>query len=130
MRTISQLKHLVEAHGVEWTEFRDELDEHSREAFISLLERAKLHAEAGSKIQSPDLFESVVMSTLVEHQRELQQLEGRLLAPQIETCPRCGKTSMLEEFFKGDTIQDGVTVLCHDCREALFYIPSNTVEQI
>jgi len=128
MKTISKLEHLVEAYGFEWSEFRDALDEMDKEAFISLLNHAKLHAEAGSKIENPDLFESVVMSILVEHQKELQQLEGRLLQLQTKTCPRCGKTSMLEEFFKGDTIQDGVTILCQDCREALFYIPSNKIE--
>lgn len=96
-----------------------------KEAFISLLHHAKIHAEAGSKIENPDLFESVVMSILVEHQKELQQLQGRLLQPQTKTCPRCGKTSAIEDYFKGNTIGDGVTILCQDCREVLFYVPSN-----
>ena len=130
MKTISKLEQLVEAYGFEWDEFRDSLEEMDKEAFISLLHHAKVHAEAGSKIQSPDLFESVVMSILVEHQKELQQLEERLLQPQTKTCPRCCKTSRIEEFYKGDTIHDGVTILCQDCRETLFYIPSNKVEKM
>jgi len=43
-----------------------------KEAFIFLTTRAKQNAKAVSKIQSPDLFESVILSSLVEHQRELQ----------------------------------------------------------
>jgi len=130
MKTISKLEQLVEAYGFEWDEFKDSLDEMDRQAFVSLLHHAKIHAEAGSKIENPDLFESVVMSVLVEHQKELQQLQGRLLQPQTKTCPRCGKTSAIEEFFKGNTVGDGVTILCQDCREALFYIPSNNLEKV
>ena len=129
MKTISTLEHIVEAYGLEWQQFRDTLEGMDKEAFISLFEHAKHHAKAGSKIQSPDLFESVVMSILVEHQKELQELEGRLLHPQTKTCPRCGNTSRIEEFFKGETLQEGVTILCQECREALFYVPLNTVEK-
>lgn len=130
MKTVSTLEHIVEAYGLEWNEFRDALEEMEKQAFVSLFEHAKHHAEAGSRIQSPDLFESVVMSILVEHQKELQQLEGRLVQPQTKTCPRCGKTSRIEEFFKGETIQEGVTILCQECRETLFYIPVKKVEKI
>jgi hypothetical protein len=129
MKTISPLEHLVEVYGLEWDQFKEALDEMDQEAFVSLLRHAKLHAEAGSKIESPDLFESVVMSILVEHQKELQLLERQLLKPQIKACPRCGKTAAIEEFFKGNTLSDGVTILCQDCREALYYIPSNNVEK-
>ena len=130
MKTISKLEQIVEAYGIEWNEFRDSLDEMDKEAFISLLHHAKRHATSGSKIENPDLFESVVMSILVEHQRELQQLQDCLLKPRTKTCPRCGKTSNIEEFFKGDALSDGVTILCQECRETLFYIPSNTFEKI
>jgi hypothetical protein len=78
MKTISKLELLVEAYGFEWDEFKESLDEMDKEAFICLLHHAKIHAEAGSKIENPDRFESVVMSILVEHQKELQQLQGRL----------------------------------------------------
>jgi hypothetical protein len=129
MKAISRLEHLVEAYGLEWDEFKEALEEMDQEAFVSLLRHAKLHAEAGSKIKNPDPFESVVMSILVEHQKELQLLERHLLKPQTKACPRCGKTSQIEEFFKGDTLSDGVTILCQDCREALYYVPSNNLEK-
>lgn len=129
MKTIAKLERPVEVYGLEWDEFKEALDEMDQEAFSSLLRHAEIHAEAGSKIENPDLFESVVMSILVEHQKELQQLQGRLLHPQTKTCPRCGKTSAIEEFFRDDTIRNGVTILCQDCREELFYIPSNNFEK-
>ena len=119
----------MEAYGLEWQEFRDALEDMDKEAFISLFDQAKHHANAGSRVQSPDLFESVVMSILVEHQKELHQLEERLLQPQTKTCPRCGKNSRIEEFFKGETLQEGMTILCQDCREALFYVPSPKFEK-
>ena len=128
MKTMSSLEHLVEAYGLEWEQFKDALDAMDQEAFASLLRHAKLHAEAGSKVESPDLFESIVMSILVEHQKELQLLERQLLRPQTKTCPRCGRTSQIEEFFRGDTLGDGVTILCQECREALYFVPSTAVE--
>jgi len=124
------LEQIVESYGIQWQEFNDALEELDKEAFHDLIERAKRHAEAVSKTEYPNLFESVVMSILVEHQKELQQLQGRLLQPQTKSCPRCGKTSAIDEFFKGNTVNEGVTILCQDCREALFYIPSTNVEKV
>jgi hypothetical protein len=127
MKTLEQL---VEAYGLEWDAFEETLEEMDREAFVGLANRAKHNAKAVLKIGAPNMFESVVMSILVDHQKELQQLQEHLLQPEIKTCPWCGKTSAIEEFFKGNTINDGVTILCQDCRETLFYIPSSNFEKI
>ena len=113
------LEQLVEAYGLEWQPFKDVMEEIDKEAFHDLIERAKRHAEAGTKIESPNLFESVVMSILVEHQRELQQLQEMLLPNQTKTCPRCSRTASIEDFFKGDSVKDGVSILCSHCKEAL-----------
>ena len=113
------LEQLVEAYGLEWQGFKDAMDEIDKEAFHDLIERAKRHAEAGTKIESPNLFESVVMSILVEHQRELQQLQGILLPNQTKTCPRCSRTASIEEFLKEKAVKDGVSILCSHCKEAL-----------
>lgn len=95
------LEQLVEAYRLEWQGFKDAMDEMDKEAFLNLIERAKRHTEAGKKIESPNLFESVVMSILVEHQRELQHLHRILLPYQTNTCPRCSRTASIEDFFKG-----------------------------
>jgi len=113
------LEQLVEAYGLEWQGFKDAMDEMDKEVFLNLIERAKRHSEAGTKIENPNLFESVVMSILVEHQRELQQLQGILLPNQTKTCPRCSRTASIEDFFKGESVNDGVTILCSYCKEAL-----------
>jgi hypothetical protein len=113
------LEQLVEAYGLEWQPFKDAMEEMNKEAFLELIERAKRHAEAGTKIESSNLFESVVMSILAEHQRELQQLRGILLPNQTKTCLRCSRTSSIEDFFKGEGLNDGVTILCSHCKEAL-----------
>ena len=110
---------LVEAYGLEWQGFKDLLDEMDKEAFLNLIERAKRHAEAVSKTVYPNLFESVVMSILVEHQRELQQLQDMLLPNQTKACPRCSRTASIEDFYKGESMKDGVSILCSLCKEAL-----------
>jgi hypothetical protein len=113
------LEQLVEAYGLEWQAFKDAMDEMDKGAFLNVIERAKRHAEAVSKTEYPNLFESVVMSILVEHQRELQQLQGILLPSQTKTCPRCSRTASIEDFFKGESVKDGVSILCFHCKEAL-----------
>lgn len=109
---ISELKQIVEAYGFQWAEFRDILDNMERGVLISLFNNGKKHAEAGSNIESLDLFESVVMTIRVEYQKEFQQFEGKILQPCTETCPFCGKICYIEEFFKGKTLSDGITILC------------------
>jgi hypothetical protein len=116
MKTYSPLESLVEAYGLEWQAFRDSLEDLDKEAFVALMNRAKRLAEAGSKIEScPDMFESVVMSILVEHQRELAELEQQLDPAKTKTCPRCSQTHRIEEFCKNQN-QEGI--LCSRCREA------------
>ena len=127
---IKTLEQLVEAYGLEWDAFEEALEEMDRDAFAGLIHHAKQHAKAVLKIENPNMFESVVMSILVEHQKELQQFQDRLLQPLTKSCPRCGKTSVIEEFFKGDALRDGVTILCQECRETLFYVPSKKLEKI
>lgn len=115
------LEQLVEAYGLEWDAFAETLEDLDHEAFDALLHRAKQHADAGSKIENPNLFESVVMSILVEHQRELSHLEERLDPAKKKRCPRCSRTGRIEEFFKGQNVEDGVGILCSHCQEALCF---------
>jgi len=120
-KTLSRLEQIVEAYGLEWDEFTESLEERDQEAFSQLLNRAKHHAEAGSKVERNDLFESIIMSILVDHQRELSHMQKKLFLENTKTCPRCGKTTNSEEFFKGETLEEGMTILCQDCRELLYY---------
>ena len=113
------LEQLVEAYGLEWDTFADELEEMDREALAGLFQRAKYNARAVARIQMPNMFESVVMAILVEHQRELAQLQDQLLPDESKTCPRCNRKGSLDGFLKSDSQQVGV--LCSRCQEALFF---------
>jgi hypothetical protein len=115
------LEQLVEAYGLEWETFSELLEETDREAFVSLIYRAKHLAVAGSKIDNPNIFESVVMSILVEHQRELAQLQNQLLPVATKTCPRCNRTSSIEDFLKSDRMDNRIGILCNYCQDAVFH---------
>ena len=116
---MDSLRRLVEAYGLEWEGFAKALEELDREAFVALMERAKRHAEAGAQVDTPAMFETVVMSILVEHQRELSQLLDQVLPDTIKTCPRCNSTRPLEDFVRGTSEQERVGILCRHCQEAL-----------
>ena len=113
------LEQLVEAYGLEWETFADELEEMDHEAYTGLWNHAKRNAHAVTKIQQPNLFESVVMAIPVEHQKELSQMQQQLLPDESKTCPRCNQSGALDTFFKRDTTQVGI--LCNRCQEALFF---------
>ena len=116
------LEQLVEAYGLEWDTFTELLEEkEDKEAFVELMNRAKHNARAVAKIESPNMFESVVMSILVEHQRELARLQDTLLPNETKTCPRCNRTTSIENFLKTGGQDNDVGILCSHCQEALFF---------
>ena len=65
---------MVESFGMEWNEFKRALRDMDRQAFEELLNHARSHAEAGTNMPNPDPFEPIVMSILVEHEKELRKL--------------------------------------------------------
>ena len=110
----------VDTFVLRWESYDKSFDEEDRKAFVSLMNRVKRLAVAGSKIDNPNPFESIVMSILVEHQKELSQLVDKLLTVKTKTCPRCNRTSSVEDFFRGYNMDEGVSILCQHCQEALF----------
>lgn len=73
-RTVPTFRNVIESFGWEWNDFKKALRHMDREAFEELLNHARRHAAAGSNITNPDPFEPVVMSILVEHEKELRKL--------------------------------------------------------
>ncbi len=116
---MTTLERIVEAYGLEWEGFTEVLEDMDKEAFAALMQRAKRHADAASKVNTPNMFESVVFSILVEHQRELAQLQDQLQPVETKTCPRCGGTNPIEDFFTTTTNHERVGILCGRCQEAL-----------
>jgi hypothetical protein len=62
----------------DWNDFRRALRSCDREAFDSLLNRARMHASAATYAISLDPTESAVLSMLLEHEKELLALRKRL----------------------------------------------------
>jgi DNA-binding response OmpR family regulator len=64
----------------EWNDFRRALRSCDREAFDSLVNRARMHASASTYAISLDPTESALLSMLLEHEKELLALKRRLEA--------------------------------------------------
>jgi hypothetical protein len=64
----------------QWNDFRRALRSGDREAFDSLVDKARMHASASTYAVSLDPTESALLSMLLEHEKALidlrKQLEG------------------------------------------------------
>ena len=69
---------LLERLAVEWSPFRRALRAKDREAFDSVMNKARLHASSSSFMVDADPIEAVIMSVLVEQEKELMELRRRL----------------------------------------------------
>jgi len=68
----------LEAMAQQWNEFRRALRSGDREAFDSLMNRARLHASAATYAISLDPTESALLSMLLEHEKELMDMKKKL----------------------------------------------------
>ena len=64
----------LEAMARQWNDFRRALRKDDREAFDSLMNRARMHASAATYAISMDPTESALLSMLLEHEKELLAL--------------------------------------------------------
>jgi len=60
----------------QWNDFRRALRREDREAFDSLLNKARMHASASTYAISLDPTESALLSMLLEHEKELMRLKN------------------------------------------------------
>lgn len=67
----------LESMAQQWNDFRRALRKEDREAFDSLLNKARLHASASTYAISLDPTESAVLSMLLEHEKEILALKGK-----------------------------------------------------
>jgi hypothetical protein len=67
----------LESMAQQWNDFRRALRREDREAFDSLLNKARLHASASTYAISLDPAESAVLSMLLEHEKEILALKGK-----------------------------------------------------
>lgn len=73
-RTVPSFRMVVEGFGMEWNEFKRALRDIDKDSFNELINHARRHAEAGTNMPNPNPFEPIVMSILVEHEKELRKL--------------------------------------------------------
>ena len=61
-----------------WQKFRRALRKEDQQVFDQLFEKARLHVEAGSKASRPWPFETILISILVEQEKEMVELRKRM----------------------------------------------------
>ena len=72
-RTVPTYRNVLDGFEVEWREFQRGLRRVDQEAFEELLVYARRHATAGTYMTTARVFEPVVMSVLVEHEKRLRR---------------------------------------------------------
>lgn len=73
-RTIPTFRRMIESFGLEWSDFRRGLRQEDQEMFDALLNHARRHSAAGHNFPHALPFEPIVMSILLEHEKQLQDL--------------------------------------------------------
>jgi hypothetical protein len=117
---------IIEQFGWDWHEFKRALRGLDKDVFDALLNHARRHATAGHNMPNPNPFEPIVMSILVEHEKELRRLKRQHhtteeQSGEMRTCPRCGGVNPVESYYKSETKKQGTHILCEDCRHGLFF---------
>lgn len=76
-RTIPTFRQMIESFGMEWTDFRKGLRQQDQDMFDALLNHARRHSAAGHNFPHPIPFEPIVMSILLEHEKQIRRLEQK-----------------------------------------------------
>lgn len=75
-RTVPTYRMALESLAHQWDDFRRALRKEDREAFDSLVNKARMHASAGTYAIALDPSESAVLSMLLEHEKEIARLRA------------------------------------------------------
>jgi hypothetical protein len=75
-RTVPTYRLALERMAKQWNDFKRALRKDDREAFESLVNRARMHASAATYAIDLDPAESAFLSMLLEHEKELMRLKG------------------------------------------------------
>jgi len=77
-RTVAPFSRVMEAEFESWNKFRRALRREDQEAFDGLFAAAKYHVAAMVYASRLTPLEAIVMGILVEHQKAITQLTGRI----------------------------------------------------
>jgi hypothetical protein len=75
-RTVPTYRMALESLARQWDDFRRALRKEDREAFDTLVNKARMHASAGTYAIALDPSESAVLSMLLEHEKEIARLRA------------------------------------------------------
>jgi hypothetical protein len=69
---------ILEQEIQEWQKFRRALRKEDQQVFDQLFEKARLHVEAGGNASRPWSFDIILVSMLLEQEKELVELRSRM----------------------------------------------------
>jgi hypothetical protein len=85
-KTLPPFSQLIEAERRRWAPFRRALPKQDQVIFDRLFDCAKLHVQAGVYLSRPWLFEVVVMTILLEQEKQIEAIERELQALGVAAC--------------------------------------------
>lgn len=79
-RTEPTFRHLLDRLELDWRDYRRGLSAEDARAFDALFQKARAHASASSNAAPADPFDAVLLSILVEQEKELGRLRRLIVA--------------------------------------------------
>jgi hypothetical protein len=79
-KTVESYRLALDLEIQTWNGFVQALRTDDKEAFERMTDACRNHASAGSNATRPEVFESMVMSILLEQQKRLMRLEKEFIA--------------------------------------------------
>jgi hypothetical protein len=76
-RTLPTFRGILDAFEEEWRPYRRSLRRRERRAFDALIRKARRHASSSTYQAPSNPFEAIVVSILLEMQKELDRLAGK-----------------------------------------------------
>jgi hypothetical protein len=92
-RTVAPFSQILEAEFESWNKFRRALRREDQEAFDALFAAAKYHVAAMVYASRLTPLEAILMGILVEHQKAIAQLRGRIREMEVAIQPPLQLTS-------------------------------------
>jgi len=77
-KTVASYRMALDRELQRWSGFARALRKEDRAAFDQMMDTCRNYASAGSNATRPVIFESVVMSILLHHQKTLNRLEKKI----------------------------------------------------
>jgi hypothetical protein len=108
-RIIPATQLVIDGFACQWNNFKKKLPKDHQQIFNQLMVYAKKHPHSGPE-GIP--FQQIIISILIEQEKEIIKLRNKLTPKSKKQCPRCYTDYNKEDF-------DGA--LCPDCKEYLLF---------